>query len=86
MDGLKAAPAKIEEPSEAAPTLEEAKRFLDFLCARECPQCAKGKPLLVNSSGFYSHREDGNYCNNHRLLKAWEDFNAAFLARVEKKG
>jgi hypothetical protein len=37
-----------------------------------CRECADGKSVLVNSEGFYSHREEGNYCNAHKLHVALE--------------
>ena len=51
--------------------------FFRFLLKRNCKKCAQDSPVIVNSSGFYSHSEEGNYCQNHQLYKAWEDFNDA---------
>jgi hypothetical protein len=47
---------------------------MQFLCGVCCHQCAAGAPLLVNSEGFYSHSENGNHCSNHRIYKAFEDW------------
>jgi hypothetical protein len=32
-----------------------------------CNGCEEGLPVILNSAGYYSHREDGNCCNAHRI-------------------
>lgn len=58
--------------AENARAKERFEEFVKFICSAHCNSCKEGIPVRRNSAGYWSHREEGNYCSNHTLFCDYE--------------